>query len=430
MELSIRYSFYPVGQGIFSSGTIGSPYWNGNFFSWVYDCGAVKENIKTLQLEISRLRNNLFLRGQNYRPSLNVVFISHFDMDHISGLVELLNHFDVDTLVLPYVPLLQRIVFTITSKNFHNSNFQHFMTNPISFIDSIEGCKVRKVILVPPSTKSDSDDSDDTFYDLVQPLLDIPALEADRLQNLDEGHEILLSARHSNVSISSLQPGGRLLFGRLWEFVPYNELSLKVKATPHFRLAANRVGTALIQTNDPVLRAKILGRLKSIYDRTFGGKPKDKNEISLFLYSGPLGRITTYMKKGSDIFSATLTSSPCLSGHCHICTTSFGYANNTCSILFTGDGYLSSKPRINKLRDFFGVRRLASLDIFQVMHHGSKINWRKGLAAEFSPNESVFCADPNYKYKHPNKTVWKDFSSYGRVLVNDKGISRFYRVKF
>lgn len=429
MELSIRHSFYPVGQGIFSSGTISSPNWNWGEFNWIYDCGTVKENQKILQLEISRLKSNLYLRGTSARPNLNLVFISHFDIDHISGLVELLNNFDVDTLVLPYVPFLQRIVCTIRSTNFYDSAFQHFMVNPISFIHSIEGCRVRKIIFVLPSSKSKPDDLDQNHNDFEHSYSDVPSLEPDRLDNSYDRHENLSSSNNSNITISNLQSGGRLLLGHFWEFIPYNELTLQAKATPHFRLTVNRVSNALIQANDPTARAKILERLKRIYGRTFGTKHKDKNEVSLFLYSGPLGQIKHQTKSGCPILSAISTCSPCFSGHCNICTSPFEDTHNACSILFTGDGYLSSKPRINRLRDFLGMRRLESLDMFQVMHHGSIRNWRRDIAADFSPNESIFCADPNYKYKHPNKTVWKSFSSYGRILVNDIGISRFYRIK-
>lgn len=428
MSIIIRYSFYPVGQGIFSSGAIKSPSLRNDNFNWVYDCGSVKENSSILEMEIRRLKKISLLETSNHRPKINLVFISHFDIDHISGLVELLKNFDVDTLVIPYVPIWQRIVLTITSSSFHDFRYQHFMANPISFVDSIEHCNVSKVIFVLPSDKANPDDYNERFNDPISPSENFPPLEIDESNDLPEGHEIYLSAKHSRMTVTSLRPGGRLILDRFWEFVPYNDPSRNIKATPHFRLAANRVGNALLQSNDSATRSKILFRLKLIYQRTFGSSPKNKNEISLFLYCGPLNRRSPLWKSGTDIPRAALASNPCSSGHCYICSTELEHSHDKCSILYTGDGYLSSKPKIRKLRDYLGVNRLDYLDVFQVMHHGSDHNWRKGLAADFTPNESIFCADPSYKYKHPNKNVMNDFSSYSPRVINDEGISRFYKL--
>lgn len=428
MNILIRHSFLPVGQGIFSTGGIHSDAWGGRVFNWVYDCGSVKENLNILNLEIDRIKMFSTFQFDNERPKLNVVFISHFDTDHISGLIKLLNNFDVDTLVIPYIPTWKRIVLTITSSSFNDLNFQHFMTNPLSFIESIESCHVRKVIFVPPSDKTAPDDNDDLFDGPSQRLEDSPILEADETNDLPEDLDILVSVRSSRIAVTTLQPGGRLVLNRFWEFVPYNEPTLKVKATPHFRVAAKNYSNTLIQTNDPSIRTKTLLSLKRLYERTFGSSSRKKNEISLFLYSGPTGRRTPSWKKGIEFSRLKLFDYPCSIDYCDLCTISFEQTSYTCSILYTGDGYLSSKERVRKLRDFFGEKRLENLDIFQVMHHGSHDNWKKGIAAQFTPNESIFCADPNYKYKHPNKDVMSDFSLYNPVTVNNIGISRFYEL--
>ena len=397
-------------------------------FNWVYDCGSVKENLNILNLEIDRIKMFSTLQYYDKRPKLNLVFISHFDTDHISGLVYLLNSFDVDTLVLPYIPSWKRIVLTVTSSSFNDLNFQYFMTNPLSFIESIENCNVRKVIFVPPSTKAAPDDNDDLFDGPSQRLEDSPILQIDETNDLPEDLDILVSVRNSRIAVTTLQPGGRLVLNRFWEFIPYNEPNLKVKATPHFRVAAKKYSKTLIQTNDASIRTKTLLSLKSLYERTFGSSSRKKNEISLFLYSGPIDRRIPSWKKGINFPRLKLDDFPCSINYCDFCTISIEQNSYTCSILYTGDGYLSSKCRVRKLRDFFGEKRLENLDLFQVMHHGSYDNWKKGIAAQFTPNESIFCADRNYKYKHPNKDVLSDFSLYSPVIVNHIGISRFYEL--
>jgi beta-lactamase superfamily II metal-dependent hydrolase len=52
------------------------------------------------------------------------------------------------------------------------------------------------------------------------------------------------------------------------------------------------------------------------------------------------------------------------------------------------------------------------------MHHGSKYNWYKGLAADLSPAISVFSSDPNHSWGHPHAEVLRDFWPYGAVQVD------------
>ncbi|MCY0388444.1 hypothetical protein OVY01_14660 [Robbsia sp. Bb-Pol-6] len=429
MKLFAEYYFYPVGQGMFSSGALGTRFFGE--FHWVFDCGSVKKNQSLLENEIRRLELLLSRTALRSKPKLDVTFISHFDVDHISGLVKLLNSFDVDTLVIPYVPLWQRIVATITSPQADNQRFQHFMMNPVSFIGSLDGAKVRRIVLVPPSAGSLPDDPDDIVRDPPSPLGGLPPLEPDRIIAPADEQIALTADRPTNISISCLAPGGRLLLGKVWEFVLYNEPNLNIKATAHFKLAARRVSTALLQTNDPDQRDRILKRLKRMYDRIFGSTSTKKNEISLFVYGGPVGRyLAQYRGAKDDISRARTGYNHFKFWHCPICVNHLPVkVDDTANILYTGDGYLSSKQRVRKLREYFGARRLENLAVFQVMHHGSLRNWRKGIAAEFQPETSIFCADPSYSYGHPNRTVWDDFEPYGAKLVNRVGVLRFYRLK-
>lgn len=98
----IRFAMiqHPVGQGDFHTGWL----YNGNnpigirpfrgpvSFAWTYDCGS--EQSKPLEREIGDLSGAPF----------NVLFLSHLDDDHVSGIDDFLNAaLSVDEVVLPYL---------------------------------------------------------------------------------------------------------------------------------------------------------------------------------------------------------------------------------------------------------------------------------------------------------------------------------------
>ena len=59
--------------------------------------------------------------------------------------------------------------------------------------------------------------------------------------------------------------------------------------------------------------------------------------------------------------------------------------------------------------------------VFQVMHHGAKGNWHRGVGKAVRPVFSVFSSDPGRKLGHPHKPVALDFKPYGPTQVNQSG---------
>ncbi len=430
----IRFSFHPVGQGIFSSGALSFAEPKGEKFCWVYDCGTVKRWQKQLELEVDRFAA-LSSVADAKRPRLELVFVSHFDLDHISGLTKLLGQFDVGSLVLPYLPLWQRLATAVGGKRFDNPTAQAFAVDPIRFIASIEGANVERIILVPPSTGQLPEDGPEG-----DPLPggapdNVPPVRGSRVSKdsgafLAAGDELTSGRTQSSSSpaVMWLAPGGRLTAYGLWEFVPYNDPKLSVFSTLEFRMKVRRLRDELLATTNPSDRASMLAGLKRIYTRTFGASSKRKNEISLHVYAGPTNNLnwmsssSTFPSLAKDP-SATMS---CYSGLCPLCTTPEGKAKP--AILYTGDGYLASRRQLASLSAYLGAARMARLGTLQVMHHGARANWFPGLASELSPDRSVFCADKRYTHKHPHDEVWSDFSGFGAVMADSlDGYSRFLR---
>ncbi len=427
IEIATRYCFHPVGQGIFSSGRLevvpsaGSPFW------WVYDCGSVKGQQALVTAELDRLQQ--FVSGSAPpagRPTLDVVFVSHFDWDHVSGLVELLTRFGVDTLVLPFIPLWQRLVVAVTSSDYGRPAYQAFMVNPVAFVAGIQDGKVRRVILVPPSAGGRPPEAPEVNADQGNPLSNgLPdgirrVSEPDRTTEAPDGYlpeETSSPLKRQGPSIQWLAPGGRLEVGGVLEFVPYNSPTLYTHATPHFRLTVSRVAKALLTSTAPNTTKRILARLKSIYVRQFGSKPRQKNAISLFVFAGLLRRLRTSARLSRPKSALANSSLMCNYDRCAICTKPVPTALYRNAILYTGDGYLDKKQECDALLDYLGSARVQALSVLQVMHHGSRRNWHPGLAARLAPQHSVFCADRSCCHKHPHKEVERDFESFGAIVV-------------
>lgn len=114
------FSFFKAGQGLFYGGRIFHKESN-KVYTIVYDCGTstfIKGNSKTLDNEITYFKNNTNLeKSTNYYAKTNdidLLFISHLDYDHVSGLKRILTEFKVKNIVLPYIEKQQKNFFLLS----------------------------------------------------------------------------------------------------------------------------------------------------------------------------------------------------------------------------------------------------------------------------------------------------------------------------
>jgi ribonuclease BN (tRNA processing enzyme) len=132
MDINVNFTYRNVGQGLFYTGRIGS-------FNFVYDCGSenrtrLKESI--LSYKERELRRNL----------LDVLIISHFHDDHIIGLEELLNNLHIDTVILPYLTPIERLIISL-QKPYLPAWYYEFLSDPVRFL-LIGKKNVGKIIIV------------------------------------------------------------------------------------------------------------------------------------------------------------------------------------------------------------------------------------------------------------------------------------------
>jgi len=389
-------NWWPVGQGLFSSGAVVTG--AGQPLNWTYDCGTSSEKgLLTGALDAFKIQQ--VACGAS---SIRLHVLSHFDKDHISGIIDLLDRLSIKTLLLPYIPLWQRLLVALDFGIGADDEFLDFFIDPVAWLSNRGGGRIEEIVFVPslgpdddlPSSPEGTgigpgeDGFDGRVGDLKVEVGGIPEGAAG---------DPAVAPQIVGVRVRFLKPGGRLIAPHFWEFVPYNDATLAIRVTPMFLATVLPLIDEL--RTQPERRATALEALKATYDRHFGKSSVARNKISLFMYSGPLGR------------RLQLGGGACLS--LPMGTTDFAQ-------MYTGDGLLNDIARYGAFEKFYNSgERLKRASLFQVMHHGALGSWHTGLAAKVAPRISIFSSDPDHpRYRHPHKDVLRDFWNYGATQVD------------
>lgn len=404
-----QYRFHGVGQGLFSSGVVisGWCYDKQNVFRWVYDCGTSHDRDKKLLREAIKFETPS--RADPRRHRINLIVLSHFDSDHISGVTELLHRNEgVDFLMIPYLTVQQRLGI-IASHAARGIRLEHSIAqailNPTRYFARRIGSG-RLVYVLPGEPE---------------------AARAASRQDLDRPYEVTDPPRDGGVlespKVDFVKSGTPMRFVPDWEFLPYDGLNPRpTRVSIPFTsmlLRLRRLSALLIGHRSSLARrAKAVEQIQRQYDRAYGRA--ERNRRSLFLWAGPVTAENHGVRRISSIHSYHRYHrlSPGRSRG-RMCLT-----KGRCAILYTGDGLLkdvdktSGSPKaggdIARLKSFYGLR-MKSLGTLQVMHHGSKYNWSKGVARILGPRISVFSSDPSRPPHHPHAEVWRDFSKTTRL---------------
>ncbi|MGX2956254.1 MBL fold metallo-hydrolase [Ursidibacter arcticus] len=408
MSIALQCEFWAVGQGLFSSGKVLS---GGNTaFSWVYDCGSVKKSRSNLMNSIKQMRSC-------YPDNIDLVVLSHFDEDHISGVAELLKNKQVKYLVIPYFPLWKRLILALEQNISVNHKLFSFYLNPIGYLyqqceDILKENKINILLL------QEVDD------------IDFPiTYKKEWGDNFDKKTEFLYKDIISpDLYPVELLPKGWGLVKEGIEFILYNAPLFELKKQPQnwdkFRENIEKI------INSTNYNQQDIENIKAIYDAEFTrirnkGKKnsEDRNMISTFLYIGPVSEVFATLKNSENINNISVYEQRKINIECVICQNE-GVMKN--AILYTGDGYLKTSEQFSYLQKALGDKRIGNIFCFQALHHGSHNNWHEGLAQKISPCLTVFSADPDYgNYKHPSSQVVKDFLPYSPILVNQNSYLRF-----
>ncbi|WP_342658271.1 hypothetical protein NPJ82_02700 [Sphingomonas sp. NY01] len=418
-ELAFGYRFHPVGQGLFCSGHLTRP--GQPAFRWVYDCGTdggsrSPARAKHVRDEIDRLRIDI------ETDRLDLVTLSHFDEDHLSGMLDLLATFRVGTLLLPHLTPWERLIVALSEEAAVGSDLLEFLMAPTAFLLARAEGRIDQILLVPASG-----DDGEALPPAIPPDAPMRGEEPGGLPHIlikdhvpdgeDQADGLAADEGLADPRISVLHRGGYILVAHAWEFVPYNDCRLETLATTSFKDAARPLAHELTHAAEEEDRKTALEKLTELYDETFkssGSKeisPRRRNEISLFLYAGPIGQV--------ELRSATVTIPRHRMGPSAGEVPRYWLHTDRFGQMLTGDGFLHTAKQVGDFERFYHVGdRMMRGAIFQVMHHGSAANWKTGVAGLVEPVASLFCSDPLGRHSHPSGAVLADFASYHPVQVD------------
>lgn len=419
--LSANYQFMPVGQGLFATGSFGLDGCVQPRFRWVYDCGTAS-GLHLIESGIEQLKDEI-PKPQTEKRVLDLVVISHFDADHLNGLKHLLIQFHIKNLMLPFTYLGQRLQYMFSQRPYTSKADQAYYLDPVETILAIEGVKIDSIILVLPATGDPVPVQAPPLEPTSPRQFGSLLFEQGFIPNNDLIGNTEISAMRNmtiknKVSLQVMSGNSAATYNEIWEFIPYNEPYSTSKASVDFlkKVEAKR---QILFSSTSVEKTHAIKSLKKTYDEHFGSSGKDRNIISLFLYSGPVNRIDI---TPSDITCLLVDTAPWEKKECM-------KDRLLLSVLYTGDGYINKIRRWNELVHYFGELRMSRIAALQVMHHGARGNWFKGLANLICPALSIFSSDPDRGGKpeksHPHAKVLEDFRSHCPLQADKKNSVEF-----
>jgi hypothetical protein len=385
--ITVRMEQHPVGQGGLSTGEVTQ---FGHSLRWAYDCGSTQD--EPLVREIKRAA-----RG----GGRDLLFLSHLDSDHVSGVDRLLAQCPAREVVLPYMEH-DDLLATATrdaargrlSGLYREASsdlagwFAARGVETLTFVrgapDGDEGGGGGDGPIVPEPSEGGRErgEGEITAKWTVTPSPLDPRAEATLAPSIPP----IRVQQVPREAALKLESGGAALN---WVLIPH------VHRPESWRFARFR-NLLEIEFGLPLDVARIANaarsevgrnRLRSCYD----GLWADHNLVSMTLYSGPL--------------SDSLESPRALLGYRY-----FGRPG----LMLTGDAHLDQRGRRKAF--FRHYRRFSPLvGGLMLPHHGSIHNFHEDLLDGFPRLEIAFaCAGPN-NYGHPHSGV--------RHAVKDAGLT-------
>ena len=369
-----RFRFFPVGQGMFYGGRV-SVLNSHNSVNFAYDCGALNDDNGSI------LNNAIENSKDFFHMRLDMLFVSHFDMDHVNGIPSLLKTLEKSTrliVVLPYFTPEELLVFQARAAIYISENentivnrteIGEFLSSPYLYF--LQQDHVVKVYVLFHGTKGEPFDNDQEVHEplIVKQFLRNKELEGKLLYSFG-------SDKNKNEMKKRLRVVDKLLeirdeTGWYWKaIVPpapsqksmidfKNELQTQnLLKDGHF--AWERF-SACCENNKAI---------KAAYQKII----KDINLTSLIVAHAPI---------------AEECSTPA-------------------TVLF-GDTNLNRKRRykyfVTKLKS-----ELENARFLSVPHHGSQLSWNKEILS--LPRQNAFwivSAKMKNDYHHPHRAVICDF---------------------
>ncbi|MFD2969954.1 MBL fold metallo-hydrolase [Sphingobacterium bambusae] len=388
-----KFTFFKAGQGCFYGGRIFNIE-KKKIYTIVYDCGTSKNvsgNTKSLSDEIAFFEKYPSFT-KKARKVIDILFISHLDYDHVSGLKKLLMLFEVKLIVLPYLDdelkaiTLASVSYTSQSDEDEEllsiEEYNLFIQDPASLLRNRNNDAT--IIYI-----TDEDDGDENAQ---QSNIGVDDVVVTATSRNDIGTTGISEVLKNNAYIA---------LDDHWEFIPHR---LKVDDSK-IRLFKTALRKKVKDFKTVSLKQLILNNRKfahECYEKLIG----EVNCHGLVLYHGPI-----LIKNNTSTCSISVENN--IVGFAYGKYYYTGNTENHVGTLLMGD--TSINPKNNPIK--FPVRiskKSETMAIIQIPHHGAKANWSSTRFSKFFniPVEGEACcpmAVCNFgvgnRYGHPHPSI-------------------------
>ncbi len=366
--MNMLRSFLPVGQGAFYFEQFS---FDTERVNVVYDCGS-STDVHIVEKEI---RNN-FQKGE----TIDAVFISHLDEDHINGLPYLLKYCCVEKLFFPFIASEDRdflfLRASISAQSLSTEFLLSFIDNPYAAISAL-----------------DADIHTPTLYQVTGP------------ENSENFNDTNAQTFPSGDNAAPYVFNRQNFPSQGWKYIPFN--FRETSKLPILCTALKDTFKGIL--GDDVAVGDIVDLVKKdpsqlpLLKQAYQKVPGTFNTNSMTLLS---------LCENSNIVQQLLSPyrlMPIYYGPCHMCY--FDAHPNGC--LYTGDFDASGKQKWSELYGAYASYE-KYIGCVQVPHHGSRYSYNHQLLSFGYSMFYIISAGERNKYRHPHGSVIRD------ILVSHK----------
>jgi beta-lactamase superfamily II metal-dependent hydrolase len=393
-----RFSFEPVGQGLFCTGRIGS-------FNMVYDCGELR-GITKISNVINEYKKTLV------NSKIDMLILSHLHWDHINGLVELMKNTRVRYVFLPYLLPIQRLLLATNATNNADQSYYNFLIDPVNYLIELGAEKV--VLIVGKGDEGDQARFEPYDGDTSNQEFNISGDDFnDESILLPEDDDLAKTISEYDSQLLKIKP--KLSFKNDSRFIslkdrwvfrffsPPTKVNLK-NFENCVRKILPKTGKIDSHTLSIILSNRSnLDKLIGCYKSTF----KNLNDTSLIVFHGPAKKLSSALCYSSLYYTITMESK------FYQCSYSFKHRGRI-GWLLTGDVDFNKvkKPFLKHFSSY-----LSSMAYLLIPHHGSKGNWNSEIMNSVTkPSHWIVSFGLGNYYRHPNYDVISEIVKNGNKV--------------
>lgn len=409
-------TFHPVGQGAFYSERFSFP--SNQEFLTIYDCGTdlyedrIHKNNNVLKGLIKRLNQDLGPSNKSTKKhDVDLLFISHFDEDHVCGVPYLNPKVVVIPLMSKDEITLYEVLNTLQVTNVNLALLQ----NPKQYFgngSTIVGIKPE----IEEGVAGETDEIDINEEGRISPPLQNTP-NTPQSQDYPQTDVVLPSGSVININQS----------GKFWQYIAFNPILTKLSTTEfnNFKAGLAAIGMNWDTLADDLKKglddAKIKA-LKNIYRNTL---KKDLNSTSLLVYSGPSDKFKPY-----PCYLRKIKYASCNCICCHRYCDLYEELCHRIACMYFGDWRLTQKAITNYYSTLPHGGNL--IGTIQVAHHGSRYNLGH-YALKYLNHTHTMCVISHGDYnrhKHPSNWIISELMKLGGnvVLVTDNCSSSYIAI--